>query len=75
MMLYFEIEIYFTSNYYLPDNFEEVGISFFDQVTEDIVVDWEWTLVANDWECVLNFFFSLLSKSCFTLSWELELVI
>lgn len=54
---------------------EEVGISFLDQVTEDIVVDWEWTLVGNEWEFELNFFFSLLSKSCFTLSCELDPVI
>lgn len=59
-------------SFYLLNNLEDVGMSFLDHVTDDIVVDWEWTLVASEWLFVLNFFFSL-SYNCLTLSWEFEL--
>lgn len=49
-------------------------MSFLDQVTDDIVVDWEWTLVARDWQFVLYLFLSLLSNRCFTLSCEFEVL-
>lgn len=51
---------------------EDVGISFLDQLTDEIVVDCDWTLVASDWVFGLIVFLSSLSNKCLTLSWEFE---